>query len=107
MRFHKEEDGCWYVVLPNWYLSHSNLMMVAGADDLCEELSHNGTDVDVDVALEPTDNYDVVLHRESWNVHGATYKVDGANTKQIWLCPVTLFVFNKYPKTMYLHVNNL
>ena len=41
--FTKEDDGCWYVDYPDWPFDHHNLMMVEGADDLCELLSHDGT----------------------------------------------------------------
>ena len=41
--FTKEDDGCWYVDYPDWPFDHHNLMMVEGADDLCEILSYDGT----------------------------------------------------------------
>ena len=43
--FTKEDDGCWYVDYPDWPFDHHNLMMVEGADDLCELLSYDGTSV--------------------------------------------------------------
>ena len=39
LKFNHEEDGCWYVDFPNWPFEHHNLMMVAGADELCAFLS--------------------------------------------------------------------
>ena len=36
LNFNKEQDGCWYIEFPNYPFSHHNLMMVAGADSLCE-----------------------------------------------------------------------
>lgn len=38
--FTKEDDDCWYVDYPDWPFDHHNLMMVEGADDLCELLSY-------------------------------------------------------------------
>ena len=37
--FTKEWDKLWYVDFPNWPLSHDNLQMVAGADDLLNRLN--------------------------------------------------------------------
>ena len=39
LQFNHEVDGCWYVDFPGWPFDHHNLMMVAGADDLCAFLS--------------------------------------------------------------------
>ena len=39
LKFNHEEDGCRYVDFPGWPFDHHNLMMVAGADDLCAFLS--------------------------------------------------------------------
>jgi len=38
LSFTKESNGCWYIDIKNWPdLFHENLMMVAGADKLCDE----------------------------------------------------------------------
>ena len=47
--FTKEDDGCWYVDYPNWPFDHHNLMMVSGADELCEMLSYDGTHTKIKV----------------------------------------------------------
>lgn len=41
---------------------------------------------------------------ESGLTEGSTYSVSGLAgfNRNIWLCPVTLFVFGKYPKYIYL-----
>ena len=36
LQFNHEADGCWYVDFPNWPFDHHNLMMVAGANMLCQ-----------------------------------------------------------------------
>ena len=55
LSFTKEQDNNWYIDLPNWPFAHHNLMMVAGADDLCEELKYdeNHTSVDVVISDKP------------------------------------------------------
>ena len=35
IKFNHEEDGLWYVDFPNWPFDNHNLLMVAGADELC------------------------------------------------------------------------
>jgi len=35
LKFNHEDDDRWYVDFPDWPFDHHNLMMVAGADDLC------------------------------------------------------------------------
>ena len=42
LQFNHEEDGCWYVDFPGWPFDHHNLMMVAGADRMCDVLSEDG-----------------------------------------------------------------
>ena len=85
LTFNKESDGCWYIDLPNWPFSHHNLMMVEGADDLCEFLSDDGRRVTVGVAYSDR-----------------PFDVAGCFELEIWLCPVTLFVFKCYPKYIYI-----
>lgn len=112
IKFNKEDDGLWYVDYPNWPFSHHNLQMVAGADDLCEFLSNGKNYAKVSVEPENTEREGaqdyIRLERTSYHTtRGAFYDVynlDGFN-KNIWLCPVTLFVLGRYPK--YMYVKNL
>lgn len=47
IKFNHEDDGLWYVDFPNWPFDHHNLMMVAGADSMCEFLSDDGLTTEV------------------------------------------------------------
>ena len=49
LKFNHEADDCWYIDFPGWPFDHHNLMMVAGADDLCEFLSDDGLETRVNV----------------------------------------------------------
>ena len=49
--FTKEDDGLWYVDYPDWPFDHHNLMMVNGADELCEMLSYDGKHTKVNVYI--------------------------------------------------------
>jgi hypothetical protein len=109
LSFTKEGDF-WYIDLPNWPFSHGNLMMVAGADKLCQELSYDGihTSVEVIISRKPLELPDYIhLNREEVGIiDGATYEVSGAtSTRLCWICPVTLFVFGGYPRHIYLKRN--
>jgi len=108
LSFNHEADGCWYVDLPNWPFAHHNLMMVAGADKLCAFLSDDDRVATVDVIpankSEEHEGY-CELVRQDWSLAGgATYTVNGLPgfERDIWLCPVTLFVLHRYPKRIYI-----
>lgn len=108
LKFNHEEDGLWYVDFPNWPFDHHNLLMVAGADKLCAFLSDD--DKEAKVLVRPSnkkldlDGYAELVQKDHSLTGGSTYEVrnlDGFN-RDIWLCPVTLFVLGKYPKYMYV-----
>lgn len=108
LKFNHEEDGLWYVDFPNWPFDHHNLLMVAGADKLCAFLSDD--DKEAKVLVRPSnkkldlDGYAELVQKDHSLTGGSTYEVrnlDGFN-RDIWLCPVTLFVLGKYPKYMYI-----
>lgn len=108
IQFNHEEDGLWYVDFPNWPFDHHNLLMVEGADELCAFLSDDDimTIVDVIPADEEEDHpgYAKLIQQEHSLAGGSTYEVTGLEgfNRDIWLCPVTLFVLGRYPKYMYI-----
>lgn len=116
LSFTKEADGCWYVDYPNWPFDHHNLMMVAGADSLCELLSYDGVHTEVKVCVdtsaeEKSKGWFLLDKEDSSITGGAHYHVDldAANSfgGKIWLCPVTLFVLGQYPDSMWVKPVNL
>ena len=108
IQFNREADGLWYVDFPNWPFDHHNLLMVAGADELCAFLSDDNKFAYVDVIPaekeEDHPGYAKLIQKEHSLTGGSTYEVTGLEgfTRDIWLCPVTLFVLGKYPKYMYI-----
>ena len=108
LKFNHEDDGCWYIDFPNWPFEHHNLMMVSGADDLCAFLSDNDKDVTVKVIPskneEPHPEYCKLTQTQHGLTSGSTYTVEGLEgfNRNIWICPVTLFVLGEYPKYIYL-----
>ena len=108
IKFNHEDDGLWYVDFPNWPFDHHNLLMVNGADEMCAFLSDD--DVTTEVLVRPSnkrlqlEGYAELVQKEHSLTGGSTYEVcnlEGFN-RNIWLCPVTLFVLGKYPKYMYV-----
>ena len=108
LQFNHEEDGCWYIDFPGWPFDHHNLMMVAGADKLCDFLSSDDKYAHVDVIPanreEDHPGYAKLVQKEHSLTGGSTYQVTGLEgfERDIWLCPVTLFVLGRYPKYLYI-----
>ena len=126
-KFYKE-DGRWYIALPEFLEAglgnKNNLLMVDGADTLLDILAGNkpheskdGTEVDVTFGNEPFDGYTHILNKKAMGKnqplldllghaaveYGAYYDVKELDNHQVWLCPVTEYVFNgEYPDTIYL-----
>lgn len=111
LQFDHEDDGCWYIHYPEWPFNHHNLMMVEGADDMCEALSDDGKVTHVEVI--PSDKrrdmkgYIELEQKDHSLTGGSTYEVHNLPgfTHTVWICPVTLFVLGKYPKFIYLKKN--
>ena len=111
LKFNHETDGCWYVDFPSWPFDHHNLMMVAGADDLCAFLSDDNLETRVKVIpakkQEMHEGYAELRRIDHSLTGGAHYEVKGIEgfTKNIWICPVTLFVLGNYPAYIYIKKN--
>ena len=108
LQFNHEEDGLWYVDFPNWPFDHHNLLMVAGADELCAYLSDDDKIARVEVVPSNEERdmhgWGKLVQTEHSLTGGSTYEVHNLEgfERDIWLCPVTLFVLGKYPKFMYI-----
>ena len=108
LQFNHEADGGWYIDFPNWPFEHHNLLMVAGSDKLCDFISDDGKFAFVDVipAKKEEDHpgYAKLIQKDHSLTGGSTYEVTGLDgfTRDIWICPVTLFVLGEYPKYIYM-----
>jgi hypothetical protein len=108
LQFNHEDDGLWYVDFPNWPFDHHNLLMVAGADKLCAFLSEDDRFSYVDVIpsnkREDHPGYACLVQGDHSLTGGSFYTVTGLPgfERDIWLCPVTLFVLGRYPKYLYI-----
>lgn len=112
LAFVKEDDGGWYIDLPEWTGAHANLAMVAGSDLLLDYFLKSGNRVEVEVLksdkpLPEYDNDERFARCEQIDMSlfgGSTYEVYGLEgfNHTIWICPVTLFVLGEYPKYIYI-----
>ena len=126
LKFNKENDGDWYIDFPNYPFDHHNLMMVAGANMLCQYVAeHEGHPGYALVDVTTGDNLidgkapDIVMERFKTG-YGASYHnqmSDGLppsvqeNGKlllisEAWICPVTLLVLGRYPKKINIYLKN-
>ena len=118
-KFNKE-SGVWYIDLPAFIDAKlgtkANLMMVAGADTLLDAMSDNGHTITLTLGEESFDGYTDTLVKtgigkdqkvlDSYNhphvEYGAYYTAIERN-HNLWLCPVTEYVFNGgYPDKIYV-----
>lgn len=124
LKFNKEEDGCWYIDYPSYPFAHHNLMMVAGADMLCEYVAdkQNSKDtavIDVTINDNLIDNKEPDIRMDRFKRgYGASYtnttkegtvpefELNGRKRiiPESWICPVTLFVLGRYPKRINAYI---
>lgn len=109
-KFVKETNGDWFIDLPEWPGDRSALQMVLGADTLLDIMAQGHNEILVHFSSEGFPGANVM----SWlqNGHpsyeesgGAMYNVEeyqGINYNfDLWLCDVTIFVFNEFPPHIY------
>jgi hypothetical protein len=101
LRFKKEENGRWYVVLPWFPGPKAALEMVQGADTFLDLLSNGSTNVRLKVGEYATSEMMTLTKYQDSQIDGAYYEtmVDG-KLHRMWLCGVTEFVFGKMPQTI-------
>jgi hypothetical protein len=115
-----KENGIWYIDLPEFLESglgtKSNLMMVGGSDIFLDRLSGHTSQVKVKFSKLPFPGSITQLNRtrlghdESYldsvghaKVDGGAYYMSLDFNLEIWLCPVTKYVFQEdYPERIYL-----
>lgn len=124
LKFNKESDGYWYIEFHGYPFAHHNLMMVAGADLLCDYVAQMEGHPDravVDVTLDDNrieGNHPIITMERFEKGYGAKYECYDAigrtpvvdlegrsfDIPKAWLCPVTLLVLFRYPKRINLYL---
>jgi hypothetical protein len=131
--FYQEEDGRWYIDLPEYIESgigtKSNLEMVAGADTFLSRLAEGKTTITLKFEDEPFEGHTINLIRTceydfspeltgdlefdlEFDVGGWYHYYDKKKWYQLkptyhtlWLCSVTLYLFNNtYPKNIFIQI---
>jgi hypothetical protein len=104
--FEKDLNDRWYVVLPEWNGDRKDLEMVMGADTMLDIIAQGESKVDVTLSLTPITTTKMILELDRiapTTIGGAYYELKSKlHNFEIWLCDVTLFVFNEFPKTIYV-----
>jgi len=101
--FVKDEDGRWYIDLPEWEGPQEDLEMVMGADTMLDIIAQ-GED---DVVISISDTY--VPHKMRLEFireesDGGMYQLHSTlHSFEVWLCHVTKFVFGNLPETLYIN----
>jgi len=108
LNFYKESSNKWYVDLPEWPGEKAALEMVAGADTMLDYMAEGANKVRMYFSLEPFDGCDKLeFIRLATDIgEGAYYKFKDFRGIEInlemWLCDVTTFVFDGFPKILYV-----
>lgn len=123
LKFISEETDMgklWYYHFPLWGFDKHNLLMVSGADKLCEYYSEDGKTATVEIVASKKDlhygyKYDHYIGMEMMKsldkyLYGRTYTKDQSMLRpehrvtntNFWICPVTLFVLGRYPNHLYI-----
>jgi len=99
--FTKDTDGRWYIVLPEWPESRADLEMVCGADDLLNIFDEGYGIVNLVLSTEEFEG-SMKLTLTNTDGESGTYSFNELNIDMdIWLCPVTKFVFDYIPEIIY------
>ena len=110
-KFYKNELG-WFIHLKYFPFNVAYCAMVAGADDLIESLANGKKEIYLQISTRKIKGYTEVIRKVKGLGlgSGAVYSpentvlktdiFDGQNL--LWLCPVTLFVFFRYPNKIYI-----
>jgi hypothetical protein len=108
-RFYRDSEG-WFIDLPEYIEqglgTKANLAMVSGADTLLDILSNGQAEVFVRMDREPFGGAEELVKTSQGmnetDEFGAYYRAV-ERRHDLWLCPVTLYVFDGlYPDKIYI-----
>ena len=103
-----KEKGRWYIDLPSFIASgegiKDDLIMVAGADTLCDALSNGKNRLAIMISTTPFNGGDFSIQRmDNEREVGCDYRAyyKGRYVFPIWLGPPLHYVMGTYPTTVY------
>jgi hypothetical protein len=102
-------EGRWYIDLPEWTGEKADLEMVAGADTMLDFMAEGDNKVIVCISETEFENSEKLqLKGMAEDIGSGAYyflqKYRGVEVNlTLWLCDVTLFVFNnKFPTNIFM-----
>lgn len=105
IRFYNR-DGKWYADLPDYIENggeEADCEMIAGADTWLDFLAKDWDSIILKISDKEV--LSKTLSRIDEDEFGATYLTrnpkDPSKPHQLWLCNVTLFIFNEFPNIIY------
>lgn len=107
LKFCKETSGRWYVDLPEWTGSKSDLEMVCGADTMLDYISEGEFELILFVSEKEFDGSNKLkfIRMADEVENGAFYEIDEYNglefKLEMWLCDVLKYVFEGFPEALY------
>lgn len=111
-RFYKDEYG-WFIDLKRFPFNRAYLAMVQGADTLLENIAQGKNEITLQISTSPIPYSDGVIEKtQSLGIFGGAFYTEdkGYNATErplvnsLWLCPVTLWVFLRYPKRIHFKI---
>ena len=124
-----KETGIWYADLPEFLElglgTKANLMMVDGADTFLDLLSGKSPRITLQISTDPFPGWQAKMEKFRRGLNsellslighapvddGAYYNVTELHGKpfehQLWLCPVTEYVFGQYPNKIYASTTSI
>lgn len=107
--FKKESDNKWYIEIPEWDGDKADLEMVMGADVMLDIFAQGEDQVELSLAQDkPETSCDTLTLIETCSslTGGAVYQIETIENIQydftIWLCDVTLTIFDHFPHKLYI-----
>ena len=102
-KFEKEQDGRWYIVLPEWEGDRAELEMVCGADVMLDIVAQGDQQTRLTISETQFENPNFILTFNREEGGGGWYDLKSdIHEFEVWLCHVTKFVFDgRLPKILY------
>lgn len=104
-RFYKAPKGTWWLDSEEYILQGGDprdLQMVAGADDFLELMSEDSGEVKLQISEQKVKDFYELKRVDEIPTVAGRYYYDDQSECLMWLCPVTLWVFEgRYPEIIY------
>ena len=107
-QFYRNDNGIWYISLPDWPGDADDLQMIEGADKWLALMGGDQETLTVTIASSTFNGAEflTLIRLGEENLGGGgnyflkTYQDSPAELK-VWLCKVVKFIFNEYPQRLY------